>query len=274
MWLSHLDFLDLRGYRAYNIYMSFWEIVILSIIQGITEFIPISSSGHLVIATHLLGLTDPENNLLLIVVLHFASLLAIVISFYDEIIEMLLSPRALLLVFVGTIPAGLVGYFFNESITKLFSSPTLVGICLFLTGIYILLSEMHWKRTPLSLEKSGIKSGLWVGIAQMFAILPGASRSGLTLATGLFCGLERPSAIKFSFLLAIPVIAGASILKLKDFDKLSVAFQPISIIVGFLICLVVSLLAIGFLVRMVRRGRLYYFACYCLIVGLGIILFI
>ncbi|MEW6025957.1 MAG: undecaprenyl-diphosphate phosphatase [Planctomycetota bacterium] len=254
--------------------MGFWEIVVLSIIQGITEFLPISSSGHLVIAEHLFGLKNAETNLLLIVILHLASLLAICISFYEEIIEMFLNPKILYLVIVGTIPAGLVGYFFNDQISSLFTSPLVAGIGLLLTGIYLMLSEFHWKGSPTALDRASAKQAFLVGIAQMIAIVPGISRSGSTLATGLLNGWDRPSAIKFSFLLAIPVMAGASILKLKDFGKLTGAFQPIPIIVGFIICLGVSLLAISFLVRMVRRGKLSYFAWYCLLAGLGILILI
>ena len=254
--------------------MAFWEIIILSIIQGITEFLPISSSGHLVIANHFLGLTDPETNLLLIVLLHLASLLAIIISFYEEIIEMIFNPQILYLVIIGTIPAGLVGYFFNDQISRLFSSPLVAGIGLLLTGVYLMLAELHWKGSPTTLARATTKQAFLVGIAQMIAIIPGISRSGSTMATGLLNGWDRPSAIKFAFLLAIPVIGGASILKLKDFGKLSGSLQPIPIIVGFIICLGVSLLAISFLVRMVRRGKLAYFAWYCLLAGLGIIVFV
>ncbi|MEK7309735.1 MAG: undecaprenyl-diphosphate phosphatase, partial [Planctomycetota bacterium] len=217
--------------------MAFWEIIILSIIQGITEFLPISSSGHLVIANHFLGLTDPETNLLLIVLLHLASLLAIIISFYEEIIEMIFNPQILYLVIIGTIPAGLVGYFFNDQISRLFSSPLVAGIGLLLTGVYLMLAELHWKGSPTTLARATTKQAFLVGIAQMIAIIPGISRSGSTMATGLLNGWDRPSAIKFAFLLAIPVIGGASILKLKDFGKLSGSLQPIPIIVGFIICL-------------------------------------
>ena len=256
------------------IYMSFWEIIILSVIQGITEFLPVSSSGHLVMAEHFLGLTNPETNLLLIVMLHLASLLAIIISFYEEIIEMIFNPQILYLVIIGTIPAGLVGYLFNDQISRLFSSPLVAGIGLLLTGVYLMLAELHWKGSPTTLARATTKQAFWVGLAQMVAIIPGISRSGTTLATGLLNGWDRQAAIKFSFLLAIPVLAGASILKLKDFGKRSGSLQPIPIIVGFIICLGVSLLAINLLVRMVRKGKLSYFAWYCLIVGLGIIVFI
>lgn len=261
-------------YDINNINMSFWEIVILSVIQGVTEFLPVSSSGHLVIAGHIFGLANPETNLLLIIALHLASLLAIIISFYRDIIGMFLSPRLLGLVLVGTIPAGLAGYFLSDPISEMFSSPMVAGIGLLLTGLCLLTAEWSWKGAPGSLERAGVRQVLFVGIAQMCAIMPGLSRSGLTLSAGLLNGWDRLSAVRFSFLLAIPVMAGAAILKLKDFGKLSEAIQPITIIVGFIICLVVSLLAIRILVRLVRRGKLSYFAWYCLAVGVGVIAFV
>jgi undecaprenyl-diphosphatase len=154
------------------------ETIILAIIQGITEFLPVSSSGHLVIATHLFGMSDTESNLTLIVFLHFMSLLAILISFYAEIIDLLTKPKIILMIIIGTIPAGLIGYLFNEQINQLFAGTTFVGIAMVLTGLYILLTEMHWKNAPISLENASLKSALWVGIAQAAAIVPGLSRSG------------------------------------------------------------------------------------------------
>jgi undecaprenyl-diphosphatase len=254
--------------------MSFLEVIILGIIQGITEFLPISSSGHLVIATHLFGLSDPQINLLLVIFLHLGSFIAILISFYDEIMEMFANLKVLMLVVIGTIPAGLIGFFFGDYISEVFNRPFLTGIGLLLTGIYLIASEWHWKTSPCLLEKATVKQAFLVGISQAFAILPGLSRSGLTIATGLFNGLERASAIKFSFLLAIPVMAGASLLKLRDFSKLHVAFQPIHILVGFVVCLLVSILAISILVKAVKRGHLSYFGWYCIIAGLVIIILI
>ncbi|MFH1226974.1 MAG: undecaprenyl-diphosphate phosphatase [Planctomycetota bacterium] len=254
--------------------MSFIEIMALAIIQGIAEFLPISSSGHLVIATKLFGMSNPESNLSLIVFLHLASLLAIVISFYKEIFELLAQPKVILMIIIATIPAGLVGYFFEDAINELFTGAVITGIALMVTGVYIILTEFHWKRAEVTLERAPFMSAVWVGIAQALAIVPGLSRSGLTICTGLLNGFEKHESIKFSFFLALPVLAGAAVLKLKDFSQLSASFQPITILISGVLCLLVSLLAIRFLVRLIRRGKLIYFGWYCLIVGVLTIIFI
>jgi undecaprenyl-diphosphatase len=220
------------------------------------------------IAEKLFGLTDPHTNLSFIVFLHFTSLLAILVSFYKEILELLASFRVILMIIIATIPAGLVGYLFKDRIDMLFESSLLVGIMLVLTGVYLLITEIQWKTSPVRLERATLLSAFWVGIAQMLSIAPGLSRSGLTICTGLLQGWEKRDSVRFSFFLAIPVILGASVLKLKDIGELKATFEPINIIIGGVICFIVSLVAINILVRSVRRGKLAYFGWYCLIVGL------
>ena len=254
--------------------MSFLESIILAIIQGITEFLPISSSGHLVIAINLFGMSNPESNLALIVFLHLISLTAIIISFYQDILELLVQPRVILMIIIGTIPAGLAGYFLEDKVNELFTGTTFTGVALLGTGIYIILTQFHWKRAEIPLERAPLASAFWVGIAQALAIIPGLSRSGLTICTGLLNGYEKRDSIKFSFFLALPVLAGAALLKIKDFSQLKTSFQPITILISGAVCLLVSLLAIHFLVRLIRRGKLIYFGWYCLIVGVLTIIFI
>jgi len=255
--------------------MSLFEIIILSIIQGITEFLPVSSSGHLVIAERLFGLVNAESNLLMTIMLHLSSLIAIFIFFFNDIFRTLFKDfRTLFFVIVGTIPAGLLGYLFAHQIEALFSKPLIVGIALMVTGVYLLIAEWHWKASPKTLDRASLLEVIAVGIAQAFAIMPGLSRSGLTIATGMLNGWDRHSSIKFSFLLAIPVMLGAAVLKLKDFSKLSTTIPPIHILIGFAICLVVSLLSIVLLVRLVRRGHLSYFGFYCLAVGTLVVIFV
>lgn len=253
--------------------MTLFEAIILGIIQGATEFLPISSSGHLVVAERLLGLTNPETNLALIVFLHFASLMAIIVVFFTEILELFSrNLRVLFLIIIGTIPAVIIGLIFEKIVTNLFSSSIiLVGIALWVTGLYLLIGEFNWQGSIRSLEKARIKSVLWIGLAQAMAIIPGFSRSGLTISTGFLTGIEKRDAVKFSFFLAIPVILGATIIKLKDFDKLITSFQPISILVSGVVCFLVSLIAIKLLLRIVQKGQLFYFAIYCFIIGLVII---
>ncbi|MFA5793813.1 MAG: undecaprenyl-diphosphate phosphatase [Candidatus Brocadiia bacterium] len=254
--------------------MSIIESIVLAIIQGVTEFLPVSSSGHLVIATKLFGMSNPDTNLSLIVFLHVFSLLAIIISFYKEIFELLTQPKVILMIIIATIPAGLIGYLFEDYIQKLFEGTVLTGAALMVTGIYIILTELHWKRTEVNLEQAPLISALWVGIAQAFAIIPGLSRSGLTICTGLLNGYEKHESIKFSFFLALPVLAGATVLKLRDFSQLKASFQPITILISGVICLLVSLLAIHLLIRLIRRRKLIYFGWYCLIAGILTVIFI
>lgn len=254
--------------------MTILESIILGIIQGATEFLPVSSSGHLLLAERLLGLTNPETNLLIIIFFHFASLLAIFVAFWDDILELFSrNIRVLFLVIVGTIPAGIVGLLLGDFVSNLFSSSIIwVGLALGLTGIYLLIGEFSWKGMTQPLEKARITSILWIGLAQAIAIIPGLSRSGLTISTGLLGGMERRDTVKFSFFLAIPAILGATILKFKDFDKLLTSFEPIPILAGGLACFLVSLMAIKLLLKIVQRNQLYYFAFYCLLAGLVVII--
>ncbi|MFC1525025.1 undecaprenyl-diphosphate phosphatase [Planctomycetota bacterium] len=249
--------------------MSVLEAIILGLVQGLTEFLPISSSGHLVIAQGLLGLNQADTNLSLVILLHLASLLAVVVVFFEDISKIFSRDiKTLVMIILGTIPAVVVGLLLEESITSLFSSNYLmIGICLWITAVYLLVGESFWRTSPMSLERAPLTTALWVGLAQAIAIIPGISRSGFTISTGFITGLDKKDAVRFSFFLAIPIILGATVMKLKHFDKLITSFQPIPILVGFVVCFFVSLLAINLLINVVKKGQLYYFAIYCFIIG-------
>lgn len=252
--------------------MSILEAIILGFIQGVTEFLPISSSGHLVITTHLLGLTDPESNLAFIVFLHFVSALAIITYFANELWRFITNAKMLILLIIATIPGGLAGFALSGLIKHLFISQLfLIGLALFVTALILFIGEMSsWGRS-LNLRQLNLKTVLLVGLAQAVAIIPGISRSGATISTGLTLGLEKQTAVKFSFFLALPIILGAALYELKDFGKFTASIEPISILAGGITCFLVSLLAIRLLLRMVRRGKLYYFSIYCIALGLVII---
>lgn len=254
--------------------MTLLEAIILGIIQGATEFLPVSSSGHLTIAQHLFGLSDPEANLSFIVFLHFTSVLAVIVAFFSEIRELFgRNFQVLIMVVIGSIPAALVGLLLHNQIEGLFGGNlTLVGVALILTGIFLCFGELGWGRSVRSLENASFISVFWVGIAQAVAIIPGLSRSGLTISTGLLTGLDKKSSVRFSFFLSVPIILGASFVKLKDFGKIMEGFQPIAILAGGFACFVVSLLAIKLLVKMVQRGQLYIFGLYCLAAGLIVLI--
>jgi len=259
--------------------------VILGAIQGLTEFLPISSSGHLVLFQNLLGFKEPE--LLFDIGLHLGTLVAVCLFFRRDIGAMtaesvdflasLLSrrtklaqireyPRALsvLWVLVGTIPTGLIGLLFKAPLESLFGSLRVVGFMLVCTGLILLavkkLPESYTNRASL-----GLLAALAVGVSQGIAIVPGISRSGLTIVCGMVCKLQRETAARFSFLLSIPVTLGAMSLQLAT-EGLGRESLP-ALAVGFTVSAVVGLLALRILMAMVRKGRLYLFAPYCWAVG-------
>jgi len=259
----------------------------LGIVQGLTEFLPVSSSGHLVLAEKILGATA-KSPVTFEVVAHLGTLLATLIVFRKPVWEILCflgravtgktggrfwsdpSGRLFVLLVIGTIPAGLCGALFKHPIEAMFSNVLLVAVALCVTGTLLLATR--WSR-PRADGGRVISLGqtLIVGIAQAIAITPGISRSGSTIATGLLCGMERETAARFSFLLSMPAIAGAVVLKAHDIAEASIhaGWQPLA--VGFLASLIVGYAALRLLLGFVRRGQLHWFGIYCWIVGLAAI---
>lgn len=254
--------------------------MLLGIVQGLTEFLPISSSGHLVLAQHLLGVNPP--GITLEIFLHFGTLLAILLVFRTDIIQILKSLvglfrsagspmkedpyiRLLGLLLLGTIPVAIVGIVFKARIESFFETPMLVAGMLIITGI-VLASTRKIRMGRRGIKRLNIKDGLGIGLAQAAALIPGISRSGLTIAAGLFRGLERSVAAKFSFLLAIPSILGATIVGLKDIPSLSVG-NTRALLVGTLTSFISGLIALKVLLAIVQRGRLRVFAYYCWALG-------
>jgi undecaprenyl-diphosphatase len=258
----------------------------LGIVQGLTEFLPISSSGHLVVFQHLLGFTEPD--LLLDTALHVGTLAAVCVYFRSSLAEMgkgivhslrrtngrstIQYPEVALVpwIIVGTIPTGLIGFIFREPLEGLFASVGTVGFMLLITGGVVaatrLLPEGYGGRSHI-----GWITALAVGTAQGLAIIPGISRSGATIACGMMFALDRDLAGRFSFLLAIPAIVGAFGLQLVQRQSWSeVALLPLT--AGFVASVLTGLLALKILMSMVHKGRLYYFAPYCWGIGLLVLL--
>ena len=268
--------------------MNIFQTILLGIIQGLTEFLPISSSGHLVIFQNLLGFKEPE--LLLDTALHLGTLLAVCIYFRSDLANMLMGTWEFVFrsgtstaqgkkhrshaaltwwVLVGTVPTGLIGIFFRHPLENLFGSVSLVAVMLLITGAVVgvtkFLPGRAGKGRPL-----GYLSSLAIGTAQGLAIIPGISRSGTTIACGLSLGLEREMAGRFSFLLSIPAILGAVVLQLKDGNLTGVGLFPL--LCGFVSSALVGLLALKILMGMVRKGHLFYFTPYCWALGLLVLL--
>ncbi len=266
--------------------MNTLEAIVLGAVQGLTEFLPVSSSGHLVLFQNLFGLKEPE--LFFDICLHVGTLAAVLIVFYREILEILLalvqisgrmktvggakelyiadpSIRMALLIVVGTIPTAIIGLLFKEITDQLFGSLAIVGCTLLITGTVLWLTR-RIRTGGRSIEHVRIKDALIIGIIQGLAILPGISRSGATIATALFLGVDRKVAGRYSFLLSIPAIVGALVLGL-DTPALHTDIPLPTIIAGSLISAAVGWLALVILLRVVERGQLHRFAPYCWVVG-------
>jgi undecaprenyl-diphosphatase len=256
---------------------SLWQVLVLAVVQGIAEFLPISSDGHLVVVRPLLfgGSGGPANMMDLTIVLHMGTLGSILVYYYRRILELLGSDRRVLgLIVLGTIPAVVLvlsaKVLFDEWFEPALQSTLLAGFMLPVSGIALLWSLRHGKGTRDYRELSWIDS-LLIGIAQATAILPGLSRSGTTIASGLARGMSRPAAATYSFLLAIPALAGAGVYEgfsmLRHQEPLSTS--PTNLAIGAAVSFVVGLVALVFLNRVLQRGRLQYFGWYC--IGLGLV---
>lgn len=266
--------------------MSIIESIILGIVQGLTEFLPVSSSGHLVLTEKLLGLTT--HNIRFVVVVHLGSLLAVLAVYRVQVGKIIRglykgriryrkgkwrfgdpNTRLSLLLLLATIPAGLVGFFFGGIIERIFYHPFWVGVCLAVTGLVLFCIRfvktadggLNWWRASI------------IGLAQAAAILPGISRSGSTIAAGIYSGVEKNRAAEFSFLLSIPVILGAGVLEFgKMMETAPEAGEIVTLLLGAAASAISGYLAIRFLLNVIRKGKLHYFAYYCWLVALIVII--
>lgn len=258
--------------------MSIIEALLLGIIQGLTEFLPVSSSGHLELGKALFGAeSEASESLLFTLVMHAATALSTVVIFRKEIGAIFRGlfkfkwnegSRYSLKIFISMIPAGFVGVVFKDEIESLFSGQLLlVGAMLIITGLLLFLADKA-KRTEK--EVSHVNA-LIIGIAQAIAILPGISRSGATISTSVLLGIDRGKAAQFSFLMVVPLILGAFILDLKDLvsgeEVLNGDMSFAALSVGFLGAFFSGLLACKWMIALVRRSKLIYFSIYCFIVG-------
>lgn len=252
--------------------MTVIQAFILGAVQGLTEFLPVSSSGHLVVFQHLLGL--PDTPLAFDVLVHMGTLAAVFVAFWDDIVALLKKPfsRLTFLIVVGCIPAGLAGVFLGPIFEQAFTSLLVVAVGLLITGAVLMVSEKWALSRPglKEVEETTYKDVLFIGLLQAVAIFPGISRSGSTIAAGLWAGLDRSFAARFSFLLSIPVILGAGLLQLKDLGTgIMAAIPPAAIITGLLSSAIFGYFAIKMVLHLVKKGRLSMFSWY--VWGLGLI---
>ncbi|MFA6676073.1 MAG: undecaprenyl-diphosphate phosphatase [Bacteroidales bacterium] len=261
--------------------MSNFDAIILGLIQGLTEFLPVSSSGHLAIGKELLGL-QTEMNLSFVVLVHAATALSIIIVFWKDIWTLLKGlfkfqfnkeTRYISMILISMIPVGLVGVFFKDTVDSAFDSLILVGAMLIVTALVLFISQkISTKRNKKEedLKEMGFKEAIIIGLAQSVAVLPGISRSGSTIGTGLLCGVKKASVAKFSFLMVLVPILGEAFLDLVG-GEMPAATSGISIsalVFGFLAAFISGYAACKWMIEIVKKAKLTYFAVYCLIAGL------
>lgn len=247
--------------------------ILLGIVQGLTEFLPVSSSGHLELAKYFLGDTSmARESLLMTIVLHAATALSTVVVFRKDIGQIFAGlfqfrdneeTRFSLKIIVSMIPAGLVGFFYEDALDALFDKQVLlVSMMLIVTGLLLLLAD----RVKSGKAELDFKNALLIGIAQAIAILPGISRSGATISTSVLLGVDRAQAARFSFLMVLPLILGKIAKDILDGD-IGQSDRIFELGAGFVAAFLTGLLACTWMIRIVKNSRLHYFAYYCMAVG-------
>lgn len=259
--------------------MDWIQALILGLVQGLTEYLPVSSSGHLTIGQELLGVTG-DDNLIFDVVVHVATVLATLVILFKEVVWLLIGVcklkwndemRYAVNILVSMIPVGIVGVVFKDYVEEIFGSGLLiVGICLLITAALLAFSSYY---KPRQKENIGMVDAFIIGIAQALAVLPGLSRSGSTIATGLLLGNNKAKLAQFSFLMVIPPIMGEALLDVvkamkHGSDAVVGDISTTAIIVGFLAAFISGCAACQWMVNIVKKGKLIYFAYYCVIVGI------
>ncbi|MDH5366976.1 MAG: undecaprenyl-diphosphate phosphatase [Cyclobacteriaceae bacterium] len=261
--------------------MNFIEALILGIIQGLTEFLPVSSSGHIELGAVLLNVQS-KDNLLFSIIVHGATALSTIVVFRKTIIQIIVellefkwneSTQFITKIIISMIPVGIAGVFFEKQIESFFGGNVIfVASMLLVTGL--LLTFTYFTNS----QKKDVNywKALIIGLAQAIAILPGISRSGATISTAILLGVDKEKATKFSFLMVLPPILGAMLLKIKDLIEQPELINNISfpvLSVGFIAAFISGVIACSWMVNIVKRGKLIYFAIYCIIVGLSVIIF-
>lgn len=262
--------------------MSWIEALILGILQGLTEYLPVSSSGHLAIGSALFGI-EGEDNLTFTIVVHVATVLSTLVILWKEInwifgglfkFRMNEETRYVLNIVVSMIPIGIIGVFFKDYVEEIFGSGLLVVGCMLIVTAGLLTYSYYAKPRPK--EKISMKDAFIIGLAQACAVLPGLSRSGSTIATGLILGNKKESLAQFSFLMVIPPILGEALLDgmkiVKDASMAGAEISTLSLIVGFLAAFVSGCIACKWMINIVKKGKLIYFGIYCAIAGILTIL--
>ena len=257
--------------------MSWFEALILGIVQGLTEYLPVSSSGHLAIGSALFGI-EGEENLAFTIVVHVATVFSTLVVLWKEIdwifrglfkFQMNAETKYVINILISMIPIGIVGVFFKDTVEQIFGSGLLVVGCMLLLTAALLAFSYYAK--PRQKESISMKDAFIIGLAQACAVMPGLSRSGSTIATGLLLGNNKAKLAQFSFLMVIPPILGEALLdvmKMVKGEDVAGSIPALSLAVGFVAAFVSGCVACKWMINIVKKGKLIYFAIYCAIAGL------
>ena len=256
--------------------MSLIEALILGLLQGLTEFIPVSSSGHLILAQEIFG--DNDSTLAFDILLHLGTLAALLVFFRNDIWKLITNitkdntwGRLGRLLIIATIPAGIAGLLFADSIDESLRDPGIVAAMLVVVGIFMIIADRQTR--PKKDKPVTNKQGITIGLAQVIALIPGTSRSGITITAGVFSGLSRQEAARFSFLLAIPIVAASGLgIFISDVDTSSLSIGPVFI--GLLAAFVSGLFAIRFMLKWISKLGLTPFAIYRFVLAVLVLIFL
>lgn len=274
--------------------MTTFQAIILGLIQGLAEFLPISSSGHLALAQHFFGINS-DSVLIFAVLLHVGTLISVFIVYWKDILGLIYeffgtfadlvktkrfdvnknaTRRMCWLIITATVPTAVIGFLFDEKFEKLYSNVLAIGICLVITGCILFAAE-KWGKNLHGIKNTKFKHAIAVGILQGCAIAPGISRSGSTIVGGLACGLKREWAVRFAFLVSIPPILGSVILELPDALAAGTVDSSLTvpILAGVIVSAVSGLIAIKGMIRLVSGKKLTYFSYYTWILGISVIVY-
>ena len=262
--------------------MTVIEAIVLGIIQGLTEFLPVSSSGHILIGSELLGLSG-EENLSFAIVVHAATVMSTIVILWSEIWKLLQGffkfrwneeTQYIAKLFLSMIPVLIVGLFFKDYVEQMFGSGILlVGCCLLGTAVLLVFAS---KAKPREKKTLSWRDSFLIGLAQAVAVLPGLSRSGTTISTGILLGNNKENMAKFSFLMVLIPILGEAILDLmKDFPVAGsgTTLSPTVLLAGFLAAFITGCIACKWMISLVKKGKLIYFAIYCAVIGVGAVVY-
>jgi undecaprenyl-diphosphatase len=251
--------------------MGIGHAIILGIVQGLAEFLPISSSAHEALIHNLLGWHTPDD-LLFDVALHVGLVLAVVTYFFKDWVQFIKRWREPMLwyILVACVPGGIFGVLLEKKAETVFRAPLRIALMLFLFGLVMAWAERVSKQTR-DLEKMGWRDAIWIGLAQCFALMPGVSRSGATMTAGLFLGLTREASARFSFLLSAPIILGAALWEGHKYLHGGLPIGPAPLLAGILSATVVGLFVIHFLLQYLRNHTLYVFTAYRLVLAVAVV---